>query len=399
MPALTAPPIPGAGGRRAGLDVVRAGAILMVVVSHGAGMLGLWLGVTPPDRLLVAGFFGVELFFVLSGFLIGQLLLRIVADRPTPRAWLVFLTRRWLRTLPLYFLWIAVLAVVWPPRFWEPGHWPLLWRILPHFLTLTQNLAWPMTYDWFGVSWSLTVEEWFYLGFSALLLAAVALLGRTAGFWAAALLFLLAPPALRWQVPVTADFNEVLSKVAVLRLDAIAFGIVMAWLLPRAPALARHRWAAGAAGALLIAAIWRGWPADPPYLGHRLWRTLVFDMTSLGFALCLPAAAGLAALPRVPGAAIGAISRQSYCIYIIHLSILEFAGYAIATRHLPVAAAIVLSLGLIWGLSWASWRWIEAPILARRPVQAPAESRVPPIAKPANDQPGASTQGWRQPVP
>jgi peptidoglycan/LPS O-acetylase OafA/YrhL len=401
--------------RSAGLDLVRACAILMVLVSHCGDMFGAWLGVRVPYQVSLAGFFGVELFFVLSGFLIGRLLLRIIADRPTPRAWLVFMTRRWMRTLPLYFLWIAVLAVYWPPRFWEPDHGPLLWHVLPHFLTLTQNLAWPMSYEWFGVSWSLTVEEWFYLGFSALLLAAVALLGRRAGFWAAALVFLTVPPALRWQVPVQADFNEVLSKIAVLRLDAIAFGIVMAWLLPRAPVLSRHRWAAGAAGVLLIGGIWSGWLGDLLQLSPRVWRTFVFDMASLGFALCLPAAAGMASFPRAAGAVVHAVSRQSYAIYIIHLSILEFAGYYIVARHLPVAAAVVLSPVLIWGLSWVSWRWIEAPILACRPVQRATDSsrpahllpgtepdtRIPAahhfIANQASRHEDGATQSWTRP--
>ena len=80
-----------------------------------------------------------------------------------------------------------------------------------------------------------------------------------------------------------------------------------------------------------------------------------------------PAAAALRRLPRLPAAVITAISTQSYAIYIVHLSVLEIVGAYQDRWQAPVWAAVCLSLGLIWALSWASWRWIEAPILARRP--------------------------------
>ena len=142
---------------------MRATAIVFVLASHCGDTFAGWLGGRAPEWLSVSGFFGVELFFVLSGFLIGRLLLGIIAEPPSLRAWGVFMARRWMRTLPIYLLWIAVLAVIWPPRPWD--------QVL-RYATLTQNLAWPMPSGWFGVSWSLTVEEWFYLLFSALLLSA-----------------------------------------------------------------------------------------------------------------------------------------------------------------------------------------------------------------------------------
>ncbi len=81
-----------------------------------------------------------------------------------------------------------------------------------------------------------------------------------------------------------------------------------------------------AAGLLLILGIWSGWfdrhlPIDP-----HVRRTFLFDVGSIGFALCLPAAAALRRLPRLPAAVIAAISTQSYAIYIVHLSVLEIVG-------------------------------------------------------------------------
>jgi peptidoglycan/LPS O-acetylase OafA/YrhL len=73
-------------GRRIGLDLVRAAAILFVLASHCGDIFANWLGGRAPEWLSVSGFFGVELFFVLSGFLIGRLLLGIIAEPPSLRA-------------------------------------------------------------------------------------------------------------------------------------------------------------------------------------------------------------------------------------------------------------------------------------------------------------------------
>ena len=90
-----------------GLDVLRAAAIMGVVCAHGfvvlyphlVGVLGIFGH---------GGFYGVELFFVLSGFLIGQILLRQGTALGHAGNVAVFYVRRWFRTLPLFFLFLAV---------------------------------------------------------------------------------------------------------------------------------------------------------------------------------------------------------------------------------------------------------------------------------------------------
>jgi len=129
------PPTGSHAPRNAGLDVVRAVAIFLVLVGHCGAFFAAWYGVAFLWQLAVGGFYGVELFFVLSGLLIGRILIGILDAGPTWRAWRVFMTRRWMRTLPVYFLWLAVLALVWPPP--DRG----LWTVLPWYLTMTQNLA------------------------------------------------------------------------------------------------------------------------------------------------------------------------------------------------------------------------------------------------------------------
>ena len=105
----------GGSARILGLDLVRACAIALVMASHGADVFAAFWGARPPAFVSLAGVFGVELFFVLSGFLIGTLLARAAAEAPGWRGWRAFMLRRWLRTLPLYVAWTLLMAAAWPP--------------------------------------------------------------------------------------------------------------------------------------------------------------------------------------------------------------------------------------------------------------------------------------------
>lgn len=102
--------------RNIGLDLIRSMAIIMVLISHSRGIFhsdtsilgeGMW-------RLSICGFYGVELFFVLSGFLIGRILIKMLASEEITDykgIWLFlrkFWVRRWFRTIPLYLLMLVV---------------------------------------------------------------------------------------------------------------------------------------------------------------------------------------------------------------------------------------------------------------------------------------------------
>src|SRR4051812_49944246 len=98
------------GGRVFGLDLLRAVAILMVVCAHGFVVLYPHFG-EPLGFFGHGGFYGVELFFVLRGFLIGQIVIRAAGHLGPAANVAFFYVRRWFRTLPVFFLLLIIYVV------------------------------------------------------------------------------------------------------------------------------------------------------------------------------------------------------------------------------------------------------------------------------------------------
>jgi peptidoglycan/LPS O-acetylase OafA/YrhL len=365
-PLKTAPAISGTdeGARNVGLDLVRAGAISLVLVSHWSEAASQWFGVRwSPVAASTAGFLGVELFFALSGFLIGMLLLELIERDPSLRGWWRFMVRRWLRTLPLYVFWLAALALLWPPAENLPGY-------LLEYGTFTQNLMWPMPGDgWFNVSWSLGVEEWFYLLFSMLLIGGASLTHRrTTCTWGAIALFIAVPTALRWHFNGSVQLGDHIRDITVLRLDAIAFGVAIAALCRgRNPLAARPALMAGVGAAVIVEQWFQ--PFSLGWMAPHAFHVFFFTVPALGFALCLPAAARICRLPPSAAWAARLLSSQSYALYLVHFTMLAAITAAQSRYGLTGMSCVGISVVAIFGLSYGLHNWIEAPIMARRPKQ------------------------------
>src|SRR5947209_5941345 len=136
--------------RQPGLDLLRALAILVVVIYH-AGIMGFPM----PGRVHRWGWIGVDLFFVLSGYLIGrQLIGRLARGRRIHRR--RFFARRTLRIMPAYFVVLAIYIFL--PSWREyPEMYPT-WK----FLLSVQNIGLHGGTA-FSHAWSLAVEDQFYL--------------------------------------------------------------------------------------------------------------------------------------------------------------------------------------------------------------------------------------------
>ena len=358
-----------------GFDLVRCAAILLVLADHCGLAFTAWSLVERPAHLDTLGYYGVELFFILSGFLIGGILLDVISARPSARDWLMFMARRWMRTLPLYYVWLAVIAVVWRPG---PMHddWDAVWRLLPWYAGFGQNLAWPAD-DWFAVSWSLAIEEWFYLTFSAVLLGCAQAFGARRAVLTALLLFLAVPLILRLIESPYGNWNDYLHKAVMFRLDAIAFGVLAVALIRSRALPAFAAVVLLATGASMIALQCTGLLPAADIVGLRVSRALGFNVTDLGFAMLLPA---LARIPRPPGwlnAPVRLFAAQSYGTYLMHYTLIEWVGFGLGTTHWSGPTASWVTAALILILPAASWHFFEKPLLALRPaIRLPVVERV-----------------------
>lgn len=353
-----------------GLDLMRATAIALVIFGH------LWWLLPDKNGLAgqltsLSGFFGVELFFVLSGFLIGRILLRQFLETSFDRAVIVtFLKRRWLRTLPNYYL---ILPVNFLLAFFVSGT-PPDWR----YLFFLQNLAWPMPV-FFTESWSLSVEEFAYLLLPAALMLAGLLNGRRSlsVFFSAVLVLIVFVFGFR-QIyhgihgATSMEFwNTSLKSVVIYRLDAIFLGVIAAWFSHRFPSVWR-RTAGFMAFAGLIVVCFLSFGVG--FLGlsqdrfPMFWNVFYLPLASLGFCFFLPIcsrwiAGGLLSRP------VSFVSRISYALYLVHYGVvlrcvrqLEWSG--------PFAQGMLYLGGSIF-LAWIVYRFYETRFMRWRDQNLP----------------------------
>jgi peptidoglycan/LPS O-acetylase OafA/YrhL len=204
------------GDRIPSLDGFRAISIGLVLFGHLLGTSGFFLPLEV-NRHLAVGELGVRVFFVISGFLITNLLLSEAAATGRIHVGRFYL-RRTFRIFPPYYAFILALAVAALARWIELAPGDLL-----HTLTYTSNYHVARSWN-VGHTWSLSVEEQFYLLWPALLV----LLGGRRAIWVAAL-FVLAAPLVRlglWELTVSA--REGVGHRFETIADSIAVGCVLA---------------------------------------------------------------------------------------------------------------------------------------------------------------------------
>ncbi len=211
-----------------GLDILRAIAILTVVYGHGKTYAYDFVS---PKAYNFFRFDGVSAFFVLSGFLIGGILIRTLENTDfTKKDLLNFWLRRWFRTLPNYVFIVLLLAII----HLTIGHQINQLYLFPLFL---QNFL-VADNSFFIESWSLAVEEWFYLLTPLLIyifIRGFKLKARYA-LLTTIIAIILASILARLYRYYTFDIDQVnelgvyIRKVVVTRLDSIMYGVLGAYI-------------------------------------------------------------------------------------------------------------------------------------------------------------------------
>ena len=357
-----------------GLDLLRAAAILFVVYMHGAYELA---SVLPKSLVQLPIMDGVSMFFVLSGFLIGGIILRAFETSPPgPRGVGRFWIRRWFRTLPNYFLVLSIL-VVHHLGTTEAG-FSAVWR----YFLFVQNFASGHP-PFFHEAWSLSIEEWFYI-FLPLALLSMSRLGmRLQSAMLVFIVFVITASLLfryvRLQELETINlfvWDAQFRKQVVTRLDSIIYGVLGAYVAHyHAAAWARHRRLLLAMGlALLLVHKVTMFFQIEALADHALYYSVVtFVVISLGTLLLLPWLSQLQLRRGTFYRVITLISLISYSMYLVHLSLVQRILVPWSLQLLPPqegSVQVMVQYGLYWlytiGLSVLIYRYFEFPAMNLR---------------------------------
>lgn len=346
-----------------GLDAMRAWAIVSVVIMHGGSMLeGTFLQNFPFVRMID----GVDIFFALSGYLIGKILLKEInrGEEFTTAQLLGFWKRRWFRTLPSYYLILAANYVVVKYGIIHEYISVFNWK----FLVFLQNFNEPFM-GFFWESWTLTIEEWFYI-FAPVLLWVLLKFARPKTAFLLTTLVMIAAPFLHRAsiyspgIDMT-QWSEIYRKLVINRLDSIAYGLLAAWLFYYCPRQ------------------WHSWRYYSFFAGFGLMyfilhyesdittvyaQVIQLALSPLCAALMLPLAESIKTGRGWFGKAITHISVVSYSMYLINGALVSevirdnFAPTTTADRLLKYA---LYWLVVIVGASLL-YRFFEKPIMDLR---------------------------------
>jgi peptidoglycan/LPS O-acetylase OafA/YrhL len=362
--------------RFSGLDTLRAFAVLVVVFYH------LTIFGELPARLLPVtwfGWMGVDLFFVLSGFLIGQQVLKPYLNGQRPSI-VEFYRRRAYRILPAYLVVLALYFLV--PGWREaPGIAPL-WK----FLTFTMNFGFSFDRRSFSHAWSLCVEEHFYLVLPVLVTLlmrrpstrkTVAVLGFVVLFGIGLRAFLIA------HYP-----DEVYIRVyypSYTRLDGLVAGATLAIVRTFRPAWWRVMMQRGhtlfVAGSLCVGCVvwmFRGHDLGSS-TGPAMWGMVVgLPLLALGLGLITASsvsANGLLARVKVPGAEM--FATIAFSLYLTHKAV----GHIVLERFPRITSVQGPASWLLYAAACLLAAWllhvlVERPFLRLRDRATPKESTL-----------------------
>jgi peptidoglycan/LPS O-acetylase OafA/YrhL len=355
------------------LDGLRGFAVLAVIVCHLFPELDQpdhWLG-RIYNGVIEAGWSGVDLFFVLSGFLITGILVR---NRQSANYFRSFYARRILRIFPLYYI-LCIIVIFILPAMPFPASWDLHRQPgnpLYYFLFFNNFSAWleVPAYKFLSVCWSLAIEEQFYLVWPFLLWwlsrdkALYACIGVFVGTIALRNFLFLAQ-----EVPA-----ETVFRMTFTHLDGIAIGSITALALSdrlryeRLTRMLRQQgWLTGPLllGVFLYCAINPGESRHLSY--HPVMVSVGYPLFALVFCClllhCVLGESWVTHVLRSP--AMRRVGKYSYAMYLLHFPAssltklaLHSAGLLEATSRTPLP--FFLSLVLTYALAALSWQLLES---------------------------------------
>ncbi len=355
-------------GYRPSLDGLRGVSILAVMSYH----IGLIRG----------GFLGVDIFFVLSGFLITTLLTD-ECSRSGSISLGKFYMRRALRLLPVLvvlaiacdFATVVFARMYLPPEAFVPVVFGMAYASLvvlfyvANWVMISGQTLWIL-----GHTWSLSIEEQFYLLWPLCLLALLKWI-RHRGLILSFLAFGIAA-SLLWRIslvrahaPVTRVFFGLDTRFDELLVGCIV-GVLASWGLLATSRRPQLLLAAGAAAgaAILAVLLWRAVWREPAMLQGGVTVAAVSAGMLIADMVARPSGWLARALGREPLVGIG---RISYGLYLWHFPIVYGCGALAVDGTPPDFPRAALAIGLTFLVAVASYRWVERPMLRLKRRFAP----------------------------
>ena len=358
-----------------GLDFLRAIAISLVVLSHCTFLLFTETTSVVIDVIRLLGAVGVDLFFVLSGYLIGGILLKQIASNKTAfNDLFLFWKRRWFRTLPNYFL-VLILNILLIQVVGKEGI-DKVYLYIPFMQNFISQHP-----DFFTEAWSLSIEEYAYL-LLPLLLYCGFFVFKKSNTKKVYLVLTLATIVILFVVKVyytlTTEvetyraWSGTFRKVVVYRLDSIYYGFLLIFASRQFP-----NWFVNYKNQLLVLGVFIFVVLHIAIFWFQLLPQTHLGFYTLFYLLALILSLGLT-FPYFSNMnyngfwkpVIYYISTRSYAIYLVNYSLVlltiqhffEIEDFSVLQKCVVIVGYLVLVLGI----SELIYKWFEQPILKFR---------------------------------
>lgn len=313
--------------RNFGLDLARAFAILFVLVSHISQLHYLR---QQPRLFDFLGYFGVEIFFVLSGYLVGGAVLEANTSQKF-KFFRVFYIKRFFRTLPAFYVMVLITSFFVNTDFWTILRTVLFVNVSDNLERLRNGLD-----PFFVASWSLAVEEWFYL-----LLPGVVILCRHEKKKLEFIFFALLLMRFLWINIESVHYKEAHYSTW-FRFDALFWGLYLKMNFGRF----NFKGASllGLSLVILGALVYYYYSTTFP----PLMLSLFFPLLSLGITLCIPWVMGLQKFTFYQ--IFEYLAKISYSLYLVNALVLQemASRYGQNSSTLLAIAAILICASLLY---------------------------------------------------
>ena len=358
-------------GRTYGLDVMRAVGILMVMEEHSYHIISDFV---PAGYLPIPYMDKISFFFVLSGFLIGNIIMNLYnRDNFGVRDVVVFWMRRWVRTVPLYLLVITGLVAL-RYSFTTVG-FVFPWREFVFF----QNFYYPEAdpYYFYPEGWSLAVEEWFYFLVPAIIFICHLLFSKIISkkhlLVTVIVSIIIGSTSLRvYRAMHTPEMNIYtwniwFYKIVLLRLDTIMLGFFAAFvryyyraLWGRIKDVCFYLFLAGMTVTILGHTIWRE---------HDFWlKTFFLTQTGVIMMLWLPKLDSMKMGKGIMVKVVTYLSKLTFALFLLNRTpILKSLMQVLPPKDLSMALAEYLLYFVILLVSATLFhKYLEQPVMTFR---------------------------------